>query len=177
MSEFEKDNELEITVETEEEEVFEEAEEEYRYIDTGSVPASVLGGIIGMIVTLIICTIIYGIFQSVPYLLFFLFPFIICVFSLLLKGSLTFGGLMCEIIFTALGIFFLPSFLVAFDYVVSMDTSVFSVPLVALSLVGKNNFFSTFTFSTQTVFPILIAILGITIVWHVYKLKKAKLYD
>ena len=171
MSEFEINNEVEETEE------LEEGYEEDRYIDTGSVPASILGGLVGMFIALILCTAAFVIFDTMPYLMFFLFPLCVCFMSLVFKGSLNIGGLVCEIIFTALGIFVLPAFFTACRFVKANGTSFFSVPLLALTEVGSSNFFTNFAFSTSTVFPILIAIIGIIISWQIFRLKKAKLYD
>ena len=174
MSEFEINNEVE------EPEVTEEIEEEYeedRYVDEGSAAASVLGGLVGMFIALILSTVFFALTKTMPYLLFFLFPLCICFMSLVFKGSLNIGGLVCEIIFTALGIFMLPAFLSACHFVKANGTSFFSVPLVALTEIGNSNFFTNFAFKTSTVFPILIAIIGIIISWQIFRLKKAKLYD
>lgn len=167
MSEFEINNEIEETEELEEE----------RYIDEGSVAASVLGGLVGMIIALILSSVIFGIFDKMPYLMYFLFPLCVCFMSLVFNGSLNRGGLICEIIFTVLGIFILPAFFSAFHYVKVSGTSFLSVPLVALSEIGTSNFFTNISFSTATVFPVIIAIIGIIISWNIFKLKKAKLYD
>lgn len=170
MSEFEINNEVEEIEETEE-------YEEEIYVDEGSVPASILGGLVGMLVALILCTAIFAIFGSIPYIFFLLFPLSICFFSLVFKGSLNVGGLVCEIIFTALGIFILPAFFTANTLVKASGTSFLSVPLVALTEVGNTNFFTNFAFATSTVFPILIAVIGIIVTWQIFRLKKAKLYE
>ncbi|MBQ8830143.1 MAG: hypothetical protein IJ017_00915 [Oscillospiraceae bacterium] len=170
MSEFEINNEVEEIDETEE-------YEEDVYVDEGSVAASVLGGLVGMFIALILCTAVFIIFDSMPYILFFLFPLCVCFMSLVFKGSLNKGGLVCEIIFTALGIFMLPAFFTACHYVKANGTSFLSVPLVALSEIGNSNFFTNFGFTTSTVFPILIAVIGIIISWQILRLKKAKLHD
>ena len=168
MSEFEINNEVE--------EIKEEFEEDV-YIDEGSAAASVLGGLVGMIISLIICTAVFEIFGSMPYLLFFLFPFCTLFMSLVFKGSLNVGGLVCEIVFTALGIFILPAFFTALHYVKVNGTSFLSVPLVALTEVGNSNFFTNFGFVSSTILPILIATIGIIVSWQILRLKKSKLYD
>ena len=167
-------SEIEINNEVEE---IEEYEEEYRYVDEGSVPASILGGLVGMLVALILCTAVFAIFGRMPYIFFLLLPLSICFFSLIFKGSLNIGGLVCEIIFTALGIFMLPAFFTASTLVKASGTSFLSVPLIALTEVGSINFFTNIAFATSTLFPILIAAIGITAVWQILRLKKAKLYD
>ncbi len=176
MSEFENKNELELD---EELVVSEENEdtEEYRYIDTGSPAASVLGGLVGMFIALVLSTVVYGVFGKMPYILLFLFPLCVCFVSLLFNGSLNIGGLICEIIFTAIGIIIHPAFFIALHYVKANGTSFLSVPLVALTEIGNNNLFTNFSFSTATVFPVIIAVIGIIISWQIFKLKKAKLYD
>ena len=175
MSEFEIKNEVEELVETEETE--EEFEDEDRYIDEGSVAASVLGGLVGMILALILSTAIYGIFGRMPYVFLFLFPLCVCFMSLVFKGSLNIGGLVCEIIFTAVGIIVHPAFFIALHYTKANGTSFLSVPLVALTEIGNYNFFTNISFSTSTVFPIIISVIGIIISWQIFKLKKAKLHD
>lgn len=176
MSEFENKTEQELA---EEQAISEENEyvEEYRYIDTGSPAASVLGGLVGMFIALILSTAIYGIFGRMPYVLLFLFPLCVCFISLLFKGSLNIGGLICEIIFTAIGIIIHPAFFISLHYAKANGTSFLSVPLIALTEIGNCNLFTNFSFSTSTVFPVIIAVIGIIISWQIFKLKKAKLYD
>lgn len=174
MSEFEINNEVEELDEIEE---IEEEYEEERYVDEGSAAASVLGGLVGMFIALILCTAIFGIFGRMPYVFLFLFPLCVCFMSLVFKGSLNIGGLVCEIIFTAIGIIIHPAFFIALHYTKANGTSFLSVPLVALTEIGNYNFFTNFSFATSTVFPIIIAIIGIIISWQIFRLKKAKLHD
>ena len=170
MSEFDI-NEIEST---ESEEIEEISAEEEEYRDTGSVSASILGGLVGMIAALLICTLVYGITGKMPFILFFLFPFCICLMSILFGGSLSLGGIISETVFTFLGIFIFPAFRTACDQVLVAGTSPFSIPLVALTQIGESSFFSGFSLSSLYVFPILIAIIGIAISWQIFKLKKAK---
>ena len=172
MSEF-----LDKNTEPEEVNEPEDSEEEYRYVDTGSVPASVLGGFVGMLIALILSTLIYGVFGAFPYILFFIFPLCVCFMSLVFNGSLNVGGLVCEIIFTVIGIFLHPAFFISLHYVKANGSSFLSVPLVALTQIGSSNFFTDISFSTATVFPVIIAIIGIAVSWQIFKLTKAKLYD
>lgn len=181
MSEFELNNneasEEEISeISPETEEITEETTEE-RYVDTGSVAGSVLGGLVGMIIALLLCTVIHGIFGKTPYLTFFLFPLCICVMSLIFSGSLTKGGIITAAVFNFLGIIAYPAFSAACDSVLDRALSPLSVPLVALTQIGKTNLLSSFSFTSQFVYPIIIAIIGIVITWQIFKLKKAKLYD
>lgn len=181
MSEFEFNTnetlEEEISeVSPEAEEIIEEQNEE-RYVDTGSVAGSILGGLVGMIIALLLCTVIHGIFGKTPHIAYFLFPLCICVMSLIFSGSLKISGLITAAVFTFLGIIIYPAFSAACDSVLDRSLSPLSVPLVALAQVGKSNLLANFTFTSQYVYPILIAIIGIAITWQVFKLKKAKLYD
>ena len=68
------------------------------------------------------------------------------------KPDLNIGGLVCEIIFTALGMFVLPAFFTALHHVKANGTSFLSGPLVALTEIGNSNFFTNFGFVSSTVF-------------------------
>ena len=155
----------------------EPAEEDIISVDTGSAAGSILGGLVGMIIAVLLCTGIYCAFGKIPYIIFFLFPFCICIISMLFGGSLRVSGIIIEAVFIFIGLFIFPAFCVACNNVIDAGLSPLSIPLVAITEIGSNNFLSGFSFSSFYVFPVLISIIGIAISWQIFKLKKAKLYD
>lgn len=137
--------------------------------DTGTVFLSVLAGIVGAFAALLVMSVCFGITGGVRYFPFILLPLCICFANILFKGNKALAGLACCIIFTALGVFLAPAFFSAVSYCAKQDASFLTVPLVALGKVGENNFFTDISFSSQTVFPVVFAIIGIAVSWQIGK--------
>jgi len=65
-----------------------------------------------------------------------------------------------------------PSRYLSYEASLSLNFSVFSVPLVALSRAGTANYFTDFAFDTPHVFPVLFAVIGVLTAWELYRRKK-----
>ena len=141
---------------------------------SGSVPASILAGIVGCLIGVILCTLAGGTSTSLGQLLFLLIPLCIGIFHLLFRGDLGVPGLIVTIVFSAIGLYLVPSFSAAAGVAARDGVSVFAVPLLAFSGAGDNTYFSKLTFDTAHVFPPVFVIMGILIAWQLYRMKRGK---
>ncbi len=138
----------------------------------GSVAASLLAGIVGCIVGMILCALGGGMTSTPGMFLFLLIPLLIGGANLLFRGIRRIPGLVITIVFSALGVWLVPSLTAAAMAARKQGLSILSVPLIALSRIGTANYFTNLAFDTAHVFPVLFAAIGILIAWEVYRLKK-----
>ena len=59
-------------------------------------------------------------------------------------------------------------------YAAKQGISLLSVPLLAVTMVGKTNFLTGIAFSSAYVFPIVFAIIGLAAVWQLYLYYRTK---
>ena len=140
----------------------------------GSVPASILAGIVGCLIGVILCSLAGGTSTSLGQLLFLLIPLCIGIFHLLFHGNLGVPGLIVTTVFSAIGLYLVPSFSAAAGVESRDGVSVFAVPLLAFSGAGNNTYFSKMAFDTSHVFPPVFVIMGILIVWQLYRMRREK---
>ena len=148
------------------------AEEPSGAASGGSPAVSVLAGLVGCIVGTILCAAGGGMTSTPGMFLFLLIPLAIGAANLLFRGSRGAAGLAITAVFTALGTWLVPSLTAAAATVRNQGLSVFSIPLVALSKAGIANYFTDFALDTSHIFPVLFAVIGVLIVWELYKRKK-----
>lgn len=137
--------------------------------DDGSVLASVLAGIAGGFVALILCTLLGGKDGSLLYLPCILFPLLILAAIRLFGGRKGAPGMVCEVVFSFLGLFLLPVFLYTSNYLGSQGVSRLVTPLYALANIGDHHFLKTAGFRSATIYPILFILIGLAIACTVFK--------
>ena len=142
--------------------------------DGGSVLLSVFAGVLGTFIALLLISVCCGVTGGIRYFPFILIPLCICFANVILKGDKSVPGIICNIIFTALGIFLVPAFFSAVQYCLKQGTTLITLPLVALGRVTENNFFTDISFSSHTVFPIIFAIIGVAVSWQIGKYYRNK---
>lgn len=140
----------------------------------GSIPAAVVGGVIGLFVALIIISICCGVTGGMRYFPYILIPLGICFGVVLLNGDKGSWGFGITAVLTALGVFLAPAFGAAVLYALKQGISVLSVPLLAVTMVGKENFLTGIAFSSAYVFPIVFAAIGLAAVWQIYLYYRTK---
>ena len=140
----------------------------------GSIPAAIVGGIIGVFVSLIVISICCGVTGGMRYFPYVLIPLCTCFGVVLLKGDKGICGFVITVLLTALGVFLAPSFGAAALYAIKHSISVLSVPLIAITMIGKSNFLTDISFSSAYVFPIVFAIIGLAAVWQIYLYYRTK---
>lgn len=138
----------------------------------GTTAFSLLAGVVGCFVGTILCAAGGGMTSTLGMLLFLLIPLAIGAANLLFKGSRRIPGLVITALFTALGVWIVPSFTAAAADIKAQRLSFFSLPLIAVTKIGKASYFTDFAFDTAHVFPFLFAVVGVLIVWELYKMKK-----
>ena len=138
----------------------------------GSAAVSLLAGLVGCIVGTLLCAAGGGRTSTLGMFLFVLIPMAIGAANLLFRGNRGVPALVITAVFTALGVFLVPSLTAAAVTARTQGLSVFSVPLIALSRIGTANYFTEFALDTAHVFPVVFAVIGVLIVWELYKLKK-----
>ena len=141
---------------------------------SGSVPASILAGIVGCLIGVILCTLAGGTSTSLGQLFFLLIPLCIGFFHFLFHGDLGVPGLIVTIVFSAVGLYLVPSFSAAAGVAARDAVSLFAVPLLAFSGAGDSSYFSKLAFDTAHVFPPVFVIMGILIAWQLYRMKRGK---
>ncbi|MBR4742895.1 MAG: hypothetical protein IK082_01745 [Oscillospiraceae bacterium] len=138
----------------------------------GSAAVSLLAGLVGCAVGTLLCAAGGGMTSTLGRFLFLLIPLAVGAADLLFRGDRGVPGLVITAVFTALGVFLVPSLTAAAVTAKTQGLSVFSVPLIALSRIGTANWFTDFAFDTAHVFPVVFAVIGVLIAWELYRLKK-----
>ena len=152
----------------------ENAETPVKEKKSGSIPAAVVGGIIGLFIALIVISICCGVTGGMRYFPYILIPLGICFGVVLLKGDKGPWGFGITVVLTALGVFLAPAFGAAVLYAAKQGISLLSVPLLAVTMVGKANFLTGIAFSSAYVFPIVFAVIGLAAVWQLYLYYRTK---
>ena len=149
-----------------------QAEEASDMPSGGSAAVSLLAGLAGGVVGTFLCAAGGGMTSTLGRFLFLLIPLAIGAADLLFRGNRGVPGLVITAVFTALGVFLVPSLTAAAVTAGTQGLSVFSIPLIALSRIPTANYFTGFTFDTAHVFPVLFAVIGVLIAWEFYRLRK-----
>ena len=149
-----------------------QAEEASDMPSGGSAAVSLLAGLAGGVVGTFLCAAGGGMTSTLGRFLFLLIPLAIGAADLLFRGNRGVPGLVITAVFTALGVFLVPSLTAAAVTAGTQGLSVFSIPLIALSRIPTANYFTGFTFDTANVFPVLFAVIGVLIAWEFYRLRK-----
>lgn len=142
--------------------------------DGGSVLMSVIAGLLGTFIALLLISLCCGITGGIRYFPFILLPLCICFANVIFKGDKSVPGIICNIIFTALGVFLVPAFFSAVQYCLKHGTSLITIPFVALGRITDKNFFTDISLSSHTVFPIIFAIIGVAVSWQIGKYYRNK---
>ena len=138
----------------------------------GSAAVSLLAGLVGCIVGTVLCAAGGGRTSTLGLFLFVLIPLAIGAANILFRGNRGVPALVITAMFTALGVFLVPSLTAAAVTARTQGLSVLSVPLIAFSKIGIANYFTGFTLDTAHLFPIVFAVIGVLISRELYKLKK-----
>ena len=149
-----------------------QAEEASDMPSGGSAAVSLLAGLAGGVVGTFLCAAGGGMTSTLGRFLFLLIPLAIGAADLLFRGNRGVPGLVITAVFTALGVFLVPSLTAAAVTAGTQGLSVFSIPLIALSRIPTANYFTGFAFDTAHVFPVLFAVIGVLIAWEFYRLRK-----
>ena len=138
----------------------------------GSAAVSLLAGLAGCIVGTLLCAAGGGMTSTLGRFLFLLIPLAIGAADLLFRGNRGVPALVITAVFTALGVFLVPSLTAAAVTAGTQGLSILSVPLIAFSRIGIANYFTEFALDTAHVFPVVFAVIGVLIAWELYRLKK-----
>ena len=138
----------------------------------GSAAVSLLAGLVGCIVGTLLCAAGGGRTSTLGLFLFVLIPLAIGAANILFRGNRGVPALVITAVFTALGVFLVPSLTAAAVTARTQGLSVLSAPLIAFSKIGIANYFTGFTLDTAHLFPIVFAVIGVLISRELYKLKK-----
>lgn len=139
----------------------------------GSVAMSILAGLIGGFIGLLICTLAGGTGSNAGIILFMAIPVCIGLLNYLFRGSKGWPWLLITVLFSTLYLYLQPAFTEAARLASVKGISMVSVPLLAMTQVGKHNFISSFTPTLLGIFPILFILVGIFAVWAFLSPKKA----
>jgi len=164
-------SETDVEASEEDEDSEEEVKEKpYR----GSIPAAILAGIVGGFVGILLVTLIGGITNNFGIFSFFFIPVCIAGATALFKGNRGIPGLISMIVFTALGLYLVPTFCAAAERAARSGVSLLSTPLLATTMIGSNNFLTDFALNTAHVFPVLFCAAGVLFANELLKLKGKK---